>query len=136
MLKIVMGEERKDEKRIRQEDCAEDLLGTGILTLTTKRIVFDKSRGRIMDFTKKFENTVLDVPLTEIVEVWREGMFMKKVCFTTTGASTIIKKKDPDDPQDKEKQDKTTYKFGVFSIGGWVKDLTREVEKQKEHSSS
>jgi len=51
------------EKKIRQEDCNEDTLGAGILTLTNKRIAFDKTRGRIMDFAKKFGETVLNVPL-------------------------------------------------------------------------
>jgi hypothetical protein len=41
------------EKKIRQEDCNEDTLGSGILTLTNKRIAFDKTRGRIADFSKK-----------------------------------------------------------------------------------
>ena len=31
------------EKKIRQEDCNEDTLGSGILTITNKRIAFDKS---------------------------------------------------------------------------------------------
>jgi hypothetical protein len=47
------------EKKIRQEDCNEDSLGSGILTLTNKRIAFDKTKGRIMDFSKKFGETVV-----------------------------------------------------------------------------
>ena len=47
------------EKRIKQEDCSEDKLGTGILTLTNKRLAFDKTNSRIMDFSKKFGDTVL-----------------------------------------------------------------------------
>jgi len=42
------------EKKIRQEDCSEDTFGSGILTVTNKRIAFDKTKGRIMDFSKKF----------------------------------------------------------------------------------
>ena len=38
-------------------------MGSGILTLTNRRIAFDKSRGRIMDFTKRLGETALDVPL-------------------------------------------------------------------------
>ena len=38
------------EKRIRQEDCNEDTLGVGILTLTNKRVAFDKKHTRVMDF--------------------------------------------------------------------------------------
>ena len=51
------------EAKIRQEDCNEDNLGQGVLTLTNKRVAFDKTRGRIMDFAKKFGDTVLDVQL-------------------------------------------------------------------------
>ena len=48
------------EKRIKQEDCNEDNLGPGILTLTNKRLAFDKTKSRIMDFTKRMGETVLD----------------------------------------------------------------------------
>jgi len=41
------------EKRIKQEDCHEDSLGAGILTLTNKRVAFDKTQSRMMDFFKK-----------------------------------------------------------------------------------
>ena len=70
------------EKKIRQEDCSEDSLGSGILTLTNKRIAFDKTRGRIMDFSKKFGETVVNAPLENVTKVWKEGFVMKKVCIT------------------------------------------------------
>ncbi len=35
------------EKKIKQEDCSEDNLGSGILTLTNKRLAFDKTRSRL-----------------------------------------------------------------------------------------
>ena len=38
-LKSIMD---PDEKRVRQEDCNEDTMGVGILTLTNKRAAFDK----------------------------------------------------------------------------------------------
>ncbi len=57
------------EKKIRQEDCSEDSLGSGILTLTNKRIAFDKTRGRIMDFSKKFGETVVNAPLENVTKV-------------------------------------------------------------------
>ena len=50
-----------DEKRIKQEDCNEDELGVGILTLTNKRIAFDEKKSRIADFSAKFGETVLDI---------------------------------------------------------------------------
>jgi hypothetical protein len=99
------------EKRLKQEDCNEDTLGAGILTLTNKRIAFDKTRGRIADFTKRIEETLLDVQLNEIAKVWKEGLFIKKICITVKTA-------------DGEK----TYKFGVFSTGGWEKDIKKAIE--------
>ena len=69
-----------DEKRLKQEDCNEDEIGTGVLTLTNKRIAFDKRKSRIADFSTKMGETVIDVPLDQ-VDVWKEGRFIKKICF-------------------------------------------------------
>ena len=102
------------EKKIRQEDCSEDSLGPGILTLTNKRVAFDKTRGRIMDFAKKFGETVINVPLNDVTKVWKEGIFMKKVC---------IKVKTDEGEKD--------YKFGVFSNGSWLKTLQNTLEENK-----
>ena len=99
------------EKKLKQEDCHEDGLGAGVLTLTNKRLAFDKTKGRIMDFSKRFEETVIDVPLNDVKKVWKEGLLMKKVCFTA-------KTKDSD----------KTYKFGVFSTGGWLNDIQDAIE--------
>ena len=100
------------EKRLRQEDCSEDKLGPGILTLTNRRVAFDKTRARIMDFSKNVGDTVIDVPLNDVTRVWKEGLLMKKVCFT---AGT---------PQAGEQ----TYKFGVFSPGSWRDSISDAVE--------
>jgi hypothetical protein len=102
------------EKRIKQEDCNEDNLGPGILTLTNKRLAFDKTKSRIMDFTKRIGETVLDVPLENIVKTWKEGLFIKKVCFTA--------KTDDDGEQ--------TYKFGVFNTKGWVKSIEQTITEK------
>jgi exonuclease VII small subunit len=101
------------EKRIRQEDCNEDSLGPGILTLTNKRLAFDKTKSRIMDFTKQMGETVLDVPLEDVIKTWKEGLFIKKVCFTAK--------------IDKGEQ---TYKFGVFNTKSWLKTIDETI-KQK-----
>ena len=101
----------EDEKKLKQEDCYEDGLGAGVLTLTNKRLAFDKTKGRIMDFSKRFEETVIDVPLNDVKNVWKEGLLMKKVCFTA-------KTKDGD----------KTYKFGVFSTGSWLNDIQDAIE--------
>ncbi len=102
------------EKKLKQEDCYEDRLGAGILTLTTKRLAFDKTKGRIMDFSKKFGDTVIDVSLGDVKKVWKEGLFMKKVCFTAT-----------------IKDSEETYKFGVLGTGGWRNDIQDAIEDFK-----
>ena len=102
------------EKKIRQEDCSEDSLGPGILTLTNKRVAFDKTRGRIMDFAKKFGETVINVPLNDVIKVWKEGIFMKKVCISV-----------------KTNEGEKDYKFGVFSNGSWLGTLQETLEENK-----
>ena len=100
-----------DEKRISQEDCNEDTIGVGILTLTNKRVAFDKKESRVMDFTATIGDTVLNVPLENITKVWKEGLLMKKVCFTA-----------------KTNDGEKTYKFGVFSNGSWRKTFEKTLE--------
>jgi len=102
------------EKRVKQEDCNEDNLGPGILTLTNKRLAFDKTKSRIMDFTKRMGETVLDIPLEDVSKSWKEGLFIKKVCFTA-----------------KTNDGEQTYKFGVFNTKGWLKSIEQSI-KEKE----
>ena len=102
------------EKRLKQEDCNEDELGAGILTLTNKRLAFDKTSGRIMDFSKRMGETVVNVPLSDMKEVWKEGWLMKKVCFTA-----------------KTSEGEKTYKFGVLGTGGWLKEIQNAVDDFK-----
>lgn len=102
------------EKKLKQEDCHEDNLGAGILTLTNKRLAFDKTRGRIMDFSKKFGDTIVDVSLGDVKKVWKEGMLMKKVCFTA-----------------QTKDGEKTFKFGVLGTGGWRDDIQDAIEDFK-----
>ncbi|HIH99227.1 MAG TPA: hypothetical protein HA347_02405 [Nitrosopumilus sp.] len=102
------------EKRVKQEDCNEDNLGPGILTLTNKRLAFDKTKSRIMDFTKRMGETVLDIPLEDVTKSWKEGLFIKKVCFTA-----------------KINEVEQTYKFGVFNTKGWLKSIEQAI-KEKE----
>ncbi len=102
------------EKRVKQEDCNEDNLGPGILTLTNKRLAFDKTKSRIMDFTKRMGETVLDIPLEDVTKSWKEGLFIKKVCFTA-----------------KIDDSEQTYKFGVFNTKGWLKSIEQAI-KEKE----
>jgi hypothetical protein len=102
------------EKRIKQEDCSEDKLGAGILTLTNKRLAFDKTNARIMDFSKHFGDTVLDISLDKVTKTWKEGLLMKKVCFTA-----------------KTDEGEQTFKFGVFNTKSWVKDIEKTIDENQ-----
>ena len=102
-----------DEKRLKQEDCNEDELGTGVLTLTNKRIAFDKRKSRIADFSTKMGETVIDVPLDQ-VDVWKEGRFIKKICFKI-----------------KTDEDEKSYKFGVMGTSGWLEEIQDAIEDFK-----
>lgn len=105
----------ESEKRQKQEDCHEDKLGQGILTLTNKRIVFEKTTGRIADFSKKFGDTLLDVQLGDIIKTWKEGILMKKACIRV-----------------KTEEGEKDYKFGVFSTGGWQKSIQKAMDAYKD----
>jgi len=107
----------EDEKRLKQEDCNEDTLGVGILTLTDKRVAFDKTSGRIADFSKRIGDTILDVSLGDITKVWKEGRFIKKACIR---AKTAEGEKD--------------YKFGVFNTGSWQEAIQEAVDGFKSSS--
>lgn len=117
---------REGERKIRQEDCHEDSLGAGILTLTNQRIAFDKTQARIMDFTKHVGETILEVPLSDVTRVWREGLLTKeeyrgkstkvgrlvgwfvpqKLCISVgMGESAKV------------------YKFGVLNASGWTNSI-------------
>jgi hypothetical protein len=99
-------ERRSGEKMILQEDCAEDKLRNGILTLTNRRLIFEKTEGKMVLLSKKTGEAVLDIPLDKISSVKAEGVLIKKVTFIV---------------------DHTVYKFGVFNNSKWVK----AIEKQK-----
>ena len=50
-----------DEKRISQEDCNEDTIGVGFLTLTNKRVAFDKKESRVMDFSARMGLSLIHI---------------------------------------------------------------------------
>ena len=102
------------EKRLKQEDCSEDSLGSGILTLTNKRLAFDKTRARMMDFSKHMGDTILDIRLDNVTKTWKEGLLMKKVCFIV-----------------KTDEGEKTYKFGVFNTKSWLKSIDEAVANYK-----
>ncbi len=103
-----------NEKKIMQEDCSEDKLGPGILTLTNMRIAFDKTEGRIVDFTKKFGDTVMEAWLNQI-DVAKEGRFLKKLRITI-----------------KTDEGEKVFKFGVFSNGKWEKAVREAISNYKD----
>jgi PH (Pleckstrin Homology) domain-containing protein len=90
------------EKIVVSEDCAEDKLRSGLLVLTDKRLVFQKTEGRMATLSKKEGDVVLDFPLEKITEVKSEGFLVKKVVIVADGQ---------------------TYKFGVFSTGKWERQI-------------
>jgi len=102
------------EKKLKQEDCSEDNLGSGILTLTNKRLAFDKTRARMMDFSKQFGDTIVDLDLQEITKTWKEGLLMKKICVTGNT-----------DGEEK------TFKFGVFNTKDWLKNIEEAIKNSK-----
>lgn len=94
------------EKIVLDEDCAEDKLRNGILVLTDRRLVFQKTQGRMATLSKKEGEVALDIPLGKISSVKAEGFLVKKVVVVTG---------------------EQTYKFGVFNNGKWerqIKQLT------------
>ncbi len=103
------------EKKIKDEDCHEDSLGAGILILTNRRLAFDKTRSRMMDFSKRIEDTILDVPLNDVTKTWKEGLLMKKACFSA-----------------KTSEGEQTYKFGVFNTGSWVNSIQDAMDGSQE----
>jgi hypothetical protein len=90
------------EKVILDEDCAEDKLRSGVLILTDRRLVFQKTQGRMATLSKKEGDIVLDIPLSKISSVKAEGFLVKKVVIASGDQ---------------------TYKFGVYSNGKWERDI-------------
>ena len=90
------------EKVLRDEDCAEDKLRNGLLFLTDRRLVFQKTQGRLATLSKKEGDIVLDVPLAKISSVRAEGFIVKKLVVVSGDQ---------------------TYKFGVFNNGKWERQI-------------
>ena len=98
---------RKGEKLILQEDCSEDHLKNGLLTLTNQRIFFEKTEGTLATLSKRTGKLLLDISLNEIKESKREGFLLKKVVIITIHGDI--------------------YKFGVLNNSKW----TKEIEKSR-----
>jgi len=98
-----------DEKVIMQEDCSEDKLKNGILTLTNKRIVFEKTKGKIATFSKKTLDERVELLFNDISFVKSEGIIIKKLVIIL-------------------KNNNNTYKFGVLSPSNWVKRIKLQLD--------
>ncbi len=110
MDKKSQSQSTNSEKIILLEDCSEDNLKNGILTLTNKKIVFEKTKGRIVTLSKKLLAEKLEIEFNEISNVKAEGIIMKKL--------------------DLMLKNNNIYKFGVLSPGRWVKEIQLQIEKQ------
>lgn len=109
------AEPRAGEKLIIQEDCAEDKLKNGILTLTNQRLIFEKTEGRMTTLSKKTEEVLLDIPLTIISASRSEGFIIAKVVVEL---------------------DDHSYKFGVLNTGHWAKEIMTQVNEAKRKSEA
>ncbi len=98
-----------NEKIILLEDCSEDKLKSGILTLTNKKIVFEKTKGRIVTLSKKLIDEKVEIKFNEISNVKSEGLIIKKLVLVLKNSSV--------------------YKFGVLSPGKWVKEIQIQIDK-------
>ena len=94
------------EKLVLEEDCSEVKLGSGILSLTNQRIIFEKTEGNLSTLNKKMGNVLLNTTLDRVSKVNSEGFILTKV---------VVEIGD------------TKYKFSVFSSQKWAK----EIETQK-----
>lgn len=96
---------RKGEKLVLQEDCYEDNLKNGLLTLTNQRLLFEKTEGTLATLSKRTEELLLDIPLLDIKASKAEGFLLKKVVVITI--------------------QNNIYKFGVLSNSKWAKEIQK-----------
>ncbi len=97
---------REGEKVILQEDCAEDRLKNGILTLTTHRILFEKTEGRMATFWKEAGELLLNIDLSKVSLVESHGFIIAKVTISVG---------------------EQVYKFGVLNPGNWAKIIRKQI---------
>jgi len=94
------------EKLVIEEDCSEVKLGSGILSLTNQRIIFEKTEGNLTTLNKKIGNVLLNLTLDKLDKVKSEGFILTKVVVEIGNSK---------------------YKFSVFNSKKWAK----EIEAQK-----
>lgn len=93
---------QEGERILLTEDCSEDKLRSGVLILTNRRVLFQKTQGRMATLSKKEGDIIIDIPLAQVNSFRSEGFLVKKFVIV---AGTQV------------------YKFGVFSTGQWEKQL-------------
>lgn len=93
---------RPGEKMVLQEDCSEEKLKSGILTLTNQRIVFQNTKGNLATLSKKLDSLMLDIELNSIKSVRTEGFVITKVVIST---------------------DNKIFKFSVFNTKRWAQEI-------------
>ena len=104
------------EKNILFEDCSEDTLKSGILTLTNRKLAFEKTKGRIATLSKELLGEKIEFELKDIAQARSEGRIIKKLVIELNNTNK-------------------TYKFGVMNPGNWVKEIKLQIEDQNKGSS-
>ncbi|HKO65329.1 MAG TPA: hypothetical protein VJU13_09015 [Candidatus Nitrosocosmicus sp.] len=104
------------EKNILFEDCSEDTLKSGILTLTNRKLAFEKTKGRIATLSKELLGEKIEFELKDIAQARSEGRIIKKLVIELNNSNK-------------------TYKFGVMNPGNWVKEIKLQIEDQNKGSS-
>ena len=61
------------ERGILFEDCSEDTLKSGILTLTNRKLAFEKTKGRIATLSKEMLGEKIEFELKDISQARSEG---------------------------------------------------------------
>jgi hypothetical protein len=105
-----------NEKNVLFEDCSEDTLKSGILTLTTRKLAFEKTKGRIATLSKELLGEKIEFELKDIAQARSEGRIIKKLVIELNDSNK-------------------TYKFGVLNPGNWVKEIKLQMEDQTKSNS-
>jgi hypothetical protein len=100
-----------NEKNVLFEDCSEDTLKSGILTLTNRKLAFEKTKGRIATLSKELLGEKIEFALKDIAQARSEGRIIKKLVIELNNSDK-------------------TYKFGVLNPGNWVKEIKLQIEDQ------
>ncbi len=105
-----------NEKNVLFEDCSEDTLKSGILTLTTRKLAFEKTKGRIATLSKELLGEKIEFELKDIAQARSEGRIIKKLVIELNDSNK-------------------TYKFGVLNPGNWVKEIKLQMEDRTKSNS-